>query len=330
VSTVLITGGHTGIGLACVNELASVWRANVILAGRSPDKMEAVAREVHERFGVRVDTLSLDVGSLASVRAAAKQLRSWRENGKLESLDALICNAGAQFHGPVPYSPEGYEQTFAVNYLGNFLLVHLLLDELSDGGRVVHVASGTHDPDTMDGKMIGGVGEPDADMLASVGKDGHKVMSPLRRYSTSKLCVMLFAYELDRRLRRASPQAMPIASIAFEPGYIPETGLVREGPDFFKRFSRSAFGKWLVKVIGVTIGDVQLSGAAMARAAIDPACAQSSGKYLQPKDGRHVEARSSKTSYDEAKAQKLWQQTERLVALRPEERPTRLQGQGAS
>ncbi len=84
------------------------------------------------------------------------------KSGEIDSLQAILCNAGAQFHGPLSYSADGYEETFAVNWLGHFLLLNLLLDCVSEKGRIVFTASGTHDPATMNGKMVGAAVEPDA------------------------------------------------------------------------------------------------------------------------------------------------------------------------
>ena len=75
------------------------------------------------------------------------------DNGEIDSLQAVICNAGLRLNGPVSYTVDGYEETFATNYLGHFLLVELLLDRVADHGRIVFTASGTHDPDTPDGMM---------------------------------------------------------------------------------------------------------------------------------------------------------------------------------
>ena len=98
--------------------------------------------------------MPLDLSSLASVRAAATEIQRLIAEGQLERLDALLCNAGAQFRGPISYSKEGYEETFAINHLGHFLLVNLLLESLVGNARVVLTASGTHDPETMDGKLV--------------------------------------------------------------------------------------------------------------------------------------------------------------------------------
>jgi NAD(P)-dependent dehydrogenase (short-subunit alcohol dehydrogenase family) len=319
--TVLITGGHAGIGFECAKQLASRSRCNLVLAGRSVDRMEPAAQQLRTSYGVGVTTLELDTSSLASVREAATQFRALLDSGKVDSLEALLCNAGGRHNGPTTYSPDGYETTFATNCLGHFLLVELLVDRMADGGRIVFTASGTHDPDTTDGKMVGKVVEPDAIALANDGKDGKKPLSAGIRYSTSKLCTMLYAYELHRRLRRAGSS---IASIAFDPGSIPETGLLRTMPKPVQWLAKTSLMKRLMKRMGVTQGSVSFSGDSLAHIAADPAYANASGKYLQSNDGALNETRSSKMSYDEQRAAKLWNDSKTLVRLQPSEESVQL------
>ena len=319
--TVLITGGHTGLGFEAARELASGARLNLLLAGRDPDRVEVAAQEIRSQYGVNVGVLELDLSSLASVRAAAARVRAMLETGEIDPLQAILSNAGAQFQGPVSYSADGYEETFAVNYLGPFLLVNLLLDRVSDGGRIVFTASGTHDPETMDGKMVGAAVEPDAGALALEGKNGEEAISGGKRYTTSKLATVLLAYELDRRLRRSHSS---LASIAFDPGLIPETGLTRTSPWAVRWIARTSPMKWVLKRLGVTMGSLSFSGPALARVAYDPSFADGSGKYFQSKNGSLIEARSSKTSYDERRAAKLWSDSEQLVHLRAKEEPALL------
>jgi len=317
MGTVLITGGHTGLGFEVASQLAAK-KVNLVLAGRDSSKIDHAASVLSTRYGVNVSTVVLDLASLESVRVAAKTIHERISKGELDPLAALLCNAGAQFHGPISYSKDGFEETFAINQLGHFLLVNLLLDSVAGNGRIVFTASGTHDPDTMDGKSIGAAAEPDAFALANEGKQGNKPISGGRRYATSKLCTMLFAYELDRRLRKAHKN---IASIAFDPGLIPETGLGRTAPAIVLWLSRTALLKWFLKTIGVTMGSIPFSGKSLAQIAVDPAFSQASGRYLQSRNGSLVEARSSKVSYDEQKAAKLWADSESLVGLQTSEKP---------
>ena len=316
--TALITGGHSGIGFACARHLATHYRWNLILAGRSPDRMNEAAEALRREAGATVTKLALDTSSLASVRAAAARCLAMLADGELTSLDALLCNAGGRFDGPVTYSEDGHEVTFASNCLGHFLLTCLLSGHVAPAGRIIFTASGTHDPDTMDGKLVGAVVEPDAVMLANVGKDGSKPLSAGKRYSTSKLCNILNAYELDRRLRAAGSS---VASLAFDPGSTPGTGFLRTMPKPVQWLSTTRFTEWLSRRMGVTVGSLEFSGASLARLAADPDYAGGSGKYFQSNDGKLSERRSSTLSYDEGKAVKLWKQMASLTHLRPEEAP---------
>ncbi len=315
--TVFITGGHTGIGLACCRQLASGSHLDLILAGRSIDRMETVARELRASYGVKVSTLALDTSSLESVRSAGAQCRAMLDRGEVGPLQAILCNAGGRFDGPVSFSADGYEQTFATNCLGHFLLVQLLLDRVEGDGRIVFTASGTHDPDTPDGKMVGKAVEPDAVALANDGKGGAKPLPVGVRYSTSKLCTVLYANELARLLRRSGSS---VASIAFDPGSVPETGLVRTLPGPVQWLARTSLMKGVMKRMGITQSTVAFSGASLAQIAVDPAFRSGSGKYFQCRDGVLSERRSSVISYDEARAATLWRESAALVRLQPEER----------
>ncbi len=318
--TILITGGHGGIGLECSKLLAGQYRLNLVLAGRSLERMDPVARELQTAYGVKVSTIKLDTSSLASVRAGAAQCRAMLDNGEIDSLQAVICNAGVRLNGPVSYTVDGYEETFATNYLGHFLLVELLLDRVADHGRIVFTASGTHDPDTADG-MMGIAPDHDAIALANTGKDGKKPVSNGKLYATSKLCLILQAYELDRRLRRSGST---IASIAYDPGATSGTGFNRGMSKAVQWLAARAFNQWLMKRAGITMGSLDFSGKALAKVAADPAFATGSGKYFQSNGGRLIERRSSKLSYDEQRALKLWNDSKSLVHLQPNEEPAQL------
>ena len=318
--TALITGGHGGIGLECSKLLAGQYRLNLVLAGRSLERVDPVARELQTSCGVKVSTIKLDTSSLASVRAGAAQCRAMLDNGEIDSLQAVICNAGLRLNGPVSYTVDGYEETFATNYLGHFLLVELLLDRVADHGRIVFTASGTHDPDTPDG-MMGIAPDHDAIALANTGKNGKKPVSSGKLYATSKLCMILQAYELDRRLRRSGST---IASIAYDPGATSGTGFVRGMPKPVQWLAGTALMKWLLRRSGITMGGLDFSGKALAKVAADPAYATGSGKYFQSNDGRLIERRSSRLSYDEQRALKLWNDSKALVHLQPNEEPAQL------
>ncbi|WP_157171864.1 SDR family NAD(P)-dependent oxidoreductase [Nocardia higoensis] len=320
MTTVFITGGHSGIGLECSRQLAARG-SDIVLAGRSPARMQSVADELRAAHAVDITLIELDTSSLASVRTAAATCGSMIERGELPTLDALLCNAGGRFDGEVKYSQEGYELTFATNCLGHFLLVELLLPMMSTDGRVVFTASGTHDPDTMDGKVIGAAVEPNADALAGDGKNGTKPLSAGKRYSTSKLCTVMYAYELARRLERSGSS---IASIAYDPGAVSGTGFVRDMPKAVQWLSKTALTQWLSKHVGITTSTLEFSGAALADLAVDARYGTESGAYFQAREGKLSKVRSSEASYDEQRALTLWNDSKRLAGLLPDEEPTQL------
>jgi len=319
MSIALITGGHAGIGYSCARHLASHFKWDLLLAGRSPERMDEAAAELRRDFGIKVTCVDLDTSSLASVRKAAANVISLMDGGEIGHLDALLCNAGGRFDGPVAFSQDGYELTFATNCLGHFLLVELLKDSIADKGRVLFTASGTHDPDTADGRMVGAVVEPDAKVLAGIGKDGNVPISAGKRYATSKLCTVLNAYELHRRRQTSG---LRVTSIAFDPGLVSGTGFLRGMPAAVQWLSKTAFLNWVFKRRGITMGSLDFSGASLARLAADPEFADASGKYFQSKDGRLTETRSSTLSYDETRAANLWNQMEELAGLRLKETET--------
>ncbi len=315
MQTILITGGHSGIGFECVKQLASQG-FRIILAGRDPRRMQDAATALRSAWGAEVATVEMDVSSLRSVRAGAAQCRQMLEGTELGRLRGILCNAGATFRGEPSYTEEGLELTFATNYLGHFLGVQLLLDELEADGRVVFTASGTHDPDSADGKFIGRAVRPDALALAKMGLDENQVLPGNQRYTTSKLCVVLHAYELERRLKAAGRR---ISVVAYDPGAIAATGLLRDIPGPARAIIGSRPVRWLMKRRGVTLGDLVQSGRALADLAVSENV--QSGRYYQWNDGELRERRSASMSYDTELAQALWRDSKRLVSLTPEETP---------
>jgi NAD(P)-dependent dehydrogenase (short-subunit alcohol dehydrogenase family) len=138
--TIMITGGNSGIGYETARTLLAVG-AEVILAGRSQTKGEQAIEALRTAYPQStVHFLPLDLGSLASVRQAVEYFfASW------DKLDVLINNA-AIAATPLGYTVDGYEQQFATNYLGHFLLAQSLVPALrkAASARVVSLTSGTH------------------------------------------------------------------------------------------------------------------------------------------------------------------------------------------
>jgi NAD(P)-dependent dehydrogenase (short-subunit alcohol dehydrogenase family) len=180
-TTIVITGANTGIGRATAAELASQG-ARVILACRSEDKTRPVIDDIVARTGNdAVEFLALDLADLASVRAAAATLLD-----RDDPIHVLINNAGVA--GQRGETAQGFELAFGINHLGHFLFTDLLLDRLraSAPARVINVSSDSHyQPKAIDWDAVR---RPTA------------TVSGMREYGVSKLCNVLHAQELARRL----------------------------------------------------------------------------------------------------------------------------------
>src|SRR5580693_527247 len=189
--TFIVTGGNTGLGFGCASALAQDSNSLVIIACRDTTKGEQAAQKVREAGG-NARVLPLDLARQSSIRAFVGAFRE----AQLPPLAGIVCNAGMQNGAAPAKTEEGYETTFAVNHLGHYLLSRLLLEDLSQDGRITIVSSGTHDP-----KERTGMPPPvynDADTVAHDFEANFK--AGMRRYTTSKLCNVFFTYELARQL----------------------------------------------------------------------------------------------------------------------------------
>ena len=139
--SIVITGGNAGLGFETAKAVAQDRNTLVVIACRSPE-LGRNAVERLEATGGQAAFLPLDLASQASIR---RMVELFRMSG-FPPLSAIICNAGTQNVATPQRTAEGYETTFAVNHLGHFLLVRLLLDDLSQDGRITFVSSGTHNP----------------------------------------------------------------------------------------------------------------------------------------------------------------------------------------
>jgi light-dependent protochlorophyllide reductase len=315
---VLVTGGNSGIGLGCARELARQGR-RVVIASRDRTASAEAVRAIEQECGAgSALELGLDLGSLDSVRQFAKEV-----DARDLALRALVCNAGLQFqHGP-KLSPEGYELTFAVNHLGHFLLVNLLLARLAQRApaRIVIVASGVHDPKLRTGMPKAHVG--DLDVLAATGGPEPGRFDGRLAYVNSKLCNLWFAYELGRRISAAglTHESRPLTVNGYDPGLVAGSGLARD----YSPALRFVWERVLPRIGALLspfllVSTAEKSGAALARLVTDPALERVTGKYY-PSHSRWREAPSSDDSYDEARARALWEASVRMSRLAPGESP---------
>jgi NAD(P)-dependent dehydrogenase (short-subunit alcohol dehydrogenase family) len=200
-ATILITGATDGLGKRVARELAAKG-TTVLLHGRSPERLEATLEELRSQTGSqKVGSYLADLSSLGAVRDLADRILS-----EYDRLDVLINNAGMIVQERKE-SEDGYELTFAVNYLSHFLLTSLLLPLLKDSApaRVVNVASAGQSPIDFDDPML---------------ERGYAAM---RAYSMSKLAQIMFTFELAERLSDTG-----VSVNALHPASLMDTKMVQD------------------------------------------------------------------------------------------------------
>jgi NAD(P)-dependent dehydrogenase (short-subunit alcohol dehydrogenase family) len=184
--TFVITGANTGIGKATVEALAKARASRIVIAARSRERTEPVMQAAKEANpDGQIDFIQLELGELANVRRAADDVL------KLDvPIDALINNAGIA--GLQGQTKDGFELTFGTNHLGHYLWTEKLLPlvKRAKQGRIVNVSSRGH----YRAKKI------DWDALTKPTP----TVSALPEYFVSKLCNVLHAKELARRLAGTS------------------------------------------------------------------------------------------------------------------------------
>ncbi|WP_147534380.1 oxidoreductase [Bacillus marasmi] len=204
---VVITGANSGLGLETAKYFVSTGNV-VVMAVRDIKKGEAAKNELLQLFPqAKVDVIYLDLAKLTTVHHFADAFSK-----KYDSLDLLINNAGVMIP-PFSKTEEGFELQFGCNHLGHFALTSLMLPllEKAKQPRVVTLSSIAHRTGSIDFDNF----------------DGSKGYRSMKFYSQSKLANLLFAKELDERLKRNGYKTI---SLAAHPG-ISSTNLFRIGKE---------------------------------------------------------------------------------------------------
>ena len=184
--TYLITGATSGTGYQAVRTLLSKG-AEVVMLNRSAEKSERTINALKAEFGetISVSYVLMDLSNLASVRGAASAILK-----NVKKIDALICNAAIAQVPKQRLTIDGFESQLGTNHYGHFLLCGLLFDHIEKSqGRIIVVASLGYNMGLKTIKF---------DDL-----DWHKNYNPNAAYSQSKLAQMMFAYELQDRIKSA-------------------------------------------------------------------------------------------------------------------------------
>jgi NAD(P)-dependent dehydrogenase (short-subunit alcohol dehydrogenase family) len=236
-ATILVTGATDGLGKRVARELAAKG-STVLLHGRSPERLEATLEELRGQTNTeKVGSYVADLSSLAAVRDLADRILS-----EYDRLDVLVNNAGIIVQERKE-SEDGYELTFAVNYLSHFLLTSLLLPLLKDSApaRVVNVASAGQSPIDFSNLML---------------EQGYDAM---RAYSQSKLAQVMFTFELAERL-----QGTGVTVNALHPASLMDTKMVQS-------------------TFGYNMSTVEEGTEAVVRLAVSPEVDRITGSYFDGK-----------------------------------------------
>ena len=228
--TVLITGPTSGLGRALTLELArrrSTDRPDLLLIGRPGERLDDIV-ETARASGATVEVVACDLSRLEDVRAAATAATELLEGRAVRPLRALVANAGVSVTDTRGASADGYELTFAVNYLAHAQLIGDLLDAFTTPARIVLLGSNTYWSNWARRLLR----VPPADWRDPVqiatpasGETSPGLTAAGVAYANSKLAILYYAHELQRRVGEG------IAVCVFEPGFMPGTGLGREhGP----------------------------------------------------------------------------------------------------
>lgn len=282
--TCLVTGATSGIGKETAVGLARLG-ARVLIAGRNAEKAEATRGDiVRKSANKRVGVLLADLSSLAEVRKLADSLLS-----TTPELHVLVNNAGI-VHTRRRVTVDGFEATFAVNYLAGFLLTNLLLDRLKQSApaRIVNVASDAHRFGSIDWD----------DLQSERAYRDSPIAAGMRVYGASKLANILFNTELARRLEGSG-----VTANCLHPGFV-RSGLGRNNTRPAERIVAS-----LVRPFGKSAARGAETPIHLAAA---PELEGVSGRYFANK---RESRRLSAAARDAGAARRLWDVSCDLVGL---------------
>lgn len=278
--TAVITGPTGGLGRATTLAMArrpEVLRPDLLLVGRPGRALTDVAAEARAA-GADVHTIGCDLAQLADVRRAGRQIRELLDAGAVRPLRALVANAGVSVADTHGSSADGYELTFAVNYLAHAQLIGDLLDRFDAPSRVVLLGSNTYHQNFFRRLLkVAPARWLDPIELArpTPPEQPSTFTTAGTAYSNSKLALMYYAHELQRR----APAGINV--VVFEPGFMPGTGLSRDHGPVAQRI-----GRLLERIPGVS--SPKRSGPMLASVALDDRWAQLTGGAFVVKSKQRV------------------------------------------
>ena len=271
----VVTGATSGIGKALASGLAQTGETIVLVAreaGRGSAALQDITQETKNRD---IDMQLCDLSIMSSVRNLAEILKS-----RYEKIDVLINNASV-YRRKRAVTVDGYEEMFAANHLGPFLLTNLLLEQLQAAVQATGSA------------RILNITAPSTVPLDFDDLQAERTFNSLRTFGATKTANLLFTFELARRLENTG-----ITVNAIHPG-LTRSGLMKEGFFLMRLFTRLASSP-PEKAIGPIV-----------QAAAGPDFEKTTGKFLH--DGNEIEVPAP--AQDRAAQQRLWEISESLTQL---------------
>ena len=285
---ILITGANSGLGLEATRVLSEKG-AHVIMAVRNLNKgKEAFERLKNKNPNANLELMRLDLSDLNSIRNFSKEFHL-----KYSQLHVLVNNAGVMNPPKKEVTRQNFETQFGINHLGHFLLTGLLLDILKNTphARIAVQSSIVHKHENL---------KPE---IHFDDLNWEKSFISMQAYSQSKLANLLFAYELDRKLKAHN---MPVIVTAAHPGWT-HTNLQNTSGLFVSVILNNLLAQ-----------NVKIGALPILRAATQANLTGS--EFFGPTKmnelkGYPEEVKSSDKSYDKELAKRLWDVSEKLAGI---------------
>ncbi|CAI0553875.1 unnamed protein product [Linum tenue] len=285
----IVTGATSGLGAAAASALSKEG-FSVVLVGLSSELLSEAMEEIRKRNkDAHLKGFVVDLSSFCSILEFKSSLEKWLTDSDMHSSIQLLINNAGILATSVRPTPEGYDQMMGTNYIGAFFLTKLLLPLLKTspvGSRIVNVTSFTHRA-VFDAQI-------NEDIVTGKCFFRSKEYPYARVYQYSKLCLLLFTYELHRQLNLDN-KPWQVSVLAADPGMV-KTNIMQEVP-----FSLSNIAYLVFRVLGLL-----QSPENGINSILDAALAPShvSGAYFFGGEGRTL--RSSALSYNTRLGEKLW------------------------
>lgn len=272
---IVLTGVTSGIGKALALDLAKTGET-IVMVARDQERGEAARNEIGRAAqNQNLDLQLCDLSVLSSVRNLAEILKS-----RYPTIDVLINNASV-YKRRRAVTVDGFEEMFAANHLGPFLLTNLLLEQLqaavqaNGSARVLNITAPSTVPLNFDDLQ------------------NEKNFSSLTAFGETKMANLLFTFELARRLENTG-----ITVNAIHPG-LTRSGLMREGSFLVRLLTRLASSP-----------PEKMTGPIL-QAALGQEFEKTTGKFLHA--GKEID--SAAYAHDRDAQQRLWELSERLTGL---------------